>query len=190
MMLVAAIISALTPIIGGITGLWGSKLEKQHELDKAKVDLDVLKENNKFQESMADKEYNRLVKISEIDQEKLELTTASDNLNASYQVFTSAMVPEGTKLAGGKLWLALVIDSFNNLIRPFSTMYYQILLGALMTYTIYFLNTNASTFFTSEALREHLILMFFAILDMVLFQASMSLGWWFGNRGMSLRGKK
>jgi len=189
-MVIAAVISALTPIIGGITGLWGSKIEKKHELEKARVDLDILKENNRLQESLADKEYNRLVKVSEIEQEKLDTLTSADTLKASYEVFSSPMVPEGTKLTGGKLWIALLVDTFNNLIRPFSTMYYQLLLGCLMGYTIYYLNTYASSMFTTEATKEHLILMFFAILDMILFQASMSLGWWFGNRGMSTRGKK
>jgi len=189
-MLIAAVISALTPIIGGITGLWGSKIEKKHELEKAKVDLDILRENNRLQESLADKEYNRLVKVSEIEQEKLDTLSATDTLKASYEIFTSPMVPAGTKLTGGKLWIALACDTFNNLIRPFSTMYYQLLLGSLMVYTIYYINTYASTMFTSDSTKEHLILMFFAILDMVLFNASMSLGWWFGNRGMSIRGKK
>lgn len=182
--------TALSPILGGITGLLGSFVEKRHEVAKAKIDLEVLKENNRLAKSLADKEYARLVKISEIEVEKMTLTTEAESLQKSYEIFTSAMVPEGTKLTGGKLWLALLVDTFNNLIRPFSTMYYQILLGGLMTYTLYYLNTYAPEMLSTPDLKLQLLAILFAIIDMILFLASMSLGWWFGNRGMSLRGKK
>lgn len=182
--------TALSPILGGITGLLGSWVEKRYELQKSKVDLDTLKENNRLAESLADKEYSRLVKIAEIDVEKLNVTADSDALQASYNVFTAPMTPAGTPLSGGKLWLALLIDSFNNLVRPFSTVYYQVLLGGLTMYTVYYLNTYAPGMLTTDEMKLQLLAILFSIIDMILFLASMSLGWWFGNRGMSVRGKR
>lgn len=188
-MLIGAIISALTPIIGGITGLWGSKIEKTHELAKSKVDLDVLKENNRLAESLADKEYNRLVKISEIDQEKLVVATEAESLQKSYEIFTTPMTPKGTPLTGWRLNLAVGIDAFNNSVRPGSTLYYQMLLGVLMTCAVVYIYIHPEMFTTPE-MQSQLIGIIFALIDMILFQAGMSLGWWFGNRGMAQRGKR
>jgi len=137
------LLTGLIPLLGGLTGLIGSVVDKFAEAKKAKADLLILKENNRYSEALADKEYARLVKISEIDIEKLTISTDAALQDKSYEVFTAPMVSSGTKLTGWRLSLAVVTDAFNNLVRPGSTVFYQVMMGLLMAYCVYYLDKYA-----------------------------------------------
>lgn len=183
------ILTGLLPILGSALGLIGSVVDKFAEAKKVKAELEVVKENNRHAEVLADKEYARLEKISEIDLAKMQVTVDGEALSKSYEVFTTSMT-QGQKLTGGKLWFAVVVDTFNNLVRPVSTVYYQILVGSLAAYCIYYLNTYAPDMLKSAEMQKEMLVIIFAIFDAIIFLASTSLGWWFGARGISLRGKK
>lgn len=188
-MSILAGIAGLSSIIGGVTGLVGSVVNKHYALKEAAQKLEERKVDNAHEALMADKEYARLVKISEIDLTKTELIGQNDAWSKSYEVFTTPLT-SGAKLTGWRLSLATCSDVFNSAVRPLSTVYYQLLMGLLGTYAAWYMYNFQDQFFSSSEYTTQLILIIFSIFDMILFQASMSLGWWFGNRGVSRKSGK
>lgn len=166
----------LTSGIGGVlTGLLGTALQKvmdykteklkaQNELDKRKLDIEMMQA-----------EWAARVKVSETEANAKMEAADAEAFAASYNL-EPKIYSEGSSKTPAQVWLLLLLDVFRGSIRPMLTTYLVVLTTLL--------------YFKSAALLSHEIILpgmayelVQEIIGTVLYLTVTVCTWWFGVRG-------
>ena len=148
---------AFGSIIGLVGGYFNRKLDLQlkkldHEHDLKKMDKDL-----EYMEA----EYEQRTRIATIETEGATEVAGYNAMSASYDYAKP----------NGNSW----VDSFSKIIRPFITLAFFF----LTVYIFYTLNSKISISVLSGESMEKVYL---TVIEWILFQAGISIGWWFANR--------
>lgn len=159
--------SAFGSIIGLVGGYFNRKLDLQAKRLDHEHDLKKMEKDLEFMEA----EYEQRTRIADIEATAAVEVTGYNAMTSSYDYAK----PDGNS------W----VDSFSKVIRPFITLAFFFLTG----YIFYTLNMKISISVLSIDIMEKVYL---TVIEWILFQAGISIGWWFANRqsGPSIFGKK
>lgn len=147
--------------MGSLVGLIGGYLNRRLDLEAKKVDhAQELKLKDKDLEFMK-AEYEQRTKVAEIEGATATEVAGYAAMQASYGFAN----PEGSGL----------VDSLSKIVRPLITLAFF----ALTAYIFYQLNSKISISVMSGESMEKVYL---TVIDWVLFQAGITIGWWFANR--------
>lgn len=166
----------LTSGVGGVlSGLLGTGLQKvmeykteklkaQSELDKRKLDIELMQA-----------EAASRIKVAEIDGNARIESADAEAFSASFNL-EPKIYSEGTQKTPAQVWLLLLLDVFRGSIRPMLTTYLVVL-------------TTLLYFKTAALLTHEIILPGMAyelvqeIINTVLYLTVTVITWWFGVRG-------
>lgn len=157
--------------VGSLIGLVGGYFNRKLDLEAKKLDHEHdLKKLDKDLEYMK-AEYEQRTAIATIESEGRTDVAAYGAMSASYDYAK----PDDSSFA----------STFAQLIRPLITLAFF----ALTVYIFYTLNTKISISVLSGESMEKVYL---TVIEWILFQAGITIGWWFANRqsGPSIFGKK
>ena len=165
-------------ILSPIIGLFGGFLTKWMDLKAEKQKADERAAERSHELLVMDKEYLLAEKKMKVESDlKVEELDAAA-LGESYKMFTDKMVPDGTKFTRKQISWALVIDGFNRIIRPISTIYYQLLVAVLFSWSAWELHVRGVDALTTAQFGVLVTEIIFSIIGM----AQTTLFWWFGTR--------
>ena len=170
-----------SPIIGALGGLAQSWLELKKESAKAQERA----AERAHELAVMDREAEIAVKRMTVEQELRNEETQNETFRKSYEVFTKPLLPEGTKLNAAQKWVALFIDSSVTVIRPLCVVYYQLLLAVVAGWAMWILYKDGTPVveipFAQDLMKD--------IIYSIIGLSEMTVGWFFGVRGVSRRGK-
>lgn len=172
----------LGPILGTVGGLFTKWLDLKAEKQKA-----AERDKERAHElTVMDREYTLAEKKLKIESDlKMDEQDAAA-FGESYKIFTDKLTPDGAKLKGKQLSFALFIDGFNRLVRPASTVYYQLGVAVLFSWSAWELHLRGVDALTTEQFGGIVTDIIYSIIAM----AETTLFWWFGIRGSSPRKAK
>lgn len=158
---------AFGTLIGIVGGYFNRKLDLESKKLDHEHDLDLKDKDLEFMQA----EYEQRTRIAEIETEGKTEVAGYNAMAASYDYAN----PKGSG------W----IDSFSKIIRPFITL-------AFFFFTIYLFYTVNQKVSISIISQESIEKIYMTLIEWVLFQSGITIGWWFANRqsGPSIFGKK
>ena len=170
----------LGPILGTVGGLFNRWLDLKGEKQKAEE-----REKERGHElAVMDKEYALAERKATLEASIRESEADARAFEASYQFANERLLPDGTKLTPGQRWLALGVDAFTRLIRPTSTVWYQLALAGVFVWSALELRRRGMDALSAEQLGTLVSEIVYSIVAI----AETTLFWWFGIRGTSKRG--
>jgi len=182
---------------GGATGLLGIFLQRYFDHKGKAQDLEMVKENNRLAEVLADKEnqrvertaeaqervadLNRLSAIGQAAEERAALEAQADAAirNASYENDAARFLTPGVLKSKSK-WVLLsmaIVDAIRGLIRPVLTGY-LVWVSHSMYLDMQALLASKGETLEPAVIKELLVM----IIQTLLYLASMAMTWWFGSR--------
>lgn len=158
--------------IGSLVGLIGGYINRRLDLESKKMDhkqeLDIKDKDLEFMKA----EYEQRTKVAEIEVAGATEVAGYAAMQESYKYAN----PTGDG----------VVDSFSKIIRPFITL-------AFFFLTVYIFMQLSQKLSISIISQESMEKVYLTVIEWILFQAGITIGWWFANRqsGPSiLAGKK
>jgi hypothetical protein len=170
-------------ILGPLLGTAGGLLTKWIDLKEKKIDLEEKQREREHELAVMEKEYILAEKKMTVESSLRLSEQDAATFNESYKIFTDKLTPDGAKLTKKQLSLTLLVDAFNRLIRPISTVYYQLGVAALFSWSAWELHIRGVDALTAEQFGAITTEIIFSIIGM----AQTTLFWWFGIRGGSSR---
>lgn len=158
---------AFGSLIGLIGGYFNRKLDLQIKRLDHEQELKVMDKNLEFMKA----EYEQKTAIATIEGQAATEVAGYNAMTASY----SYAEPTGNTL----------VDKFSRVIRPLITLSFFL----LTVYLFYTLNEKISISVISQ---ESIEKVYLTVIEWILFQSGISIGWWFANRqsGPSIFGGK
>lgn len=169
----------LGPILGTVGGLFNRWLDLKGEKQKA----DERDKERAHELAVMEKEFVLAERKATIEAAIRESEAAARAFEASYQFQNDKLLPDGSKLSPAQRWLALAIDAFSRLIRPASTVWYQLVLAGVFIWAALELRRRGLEALTSKQLGLLVADLVYSIVAL----AETTLLWWFGIRGLSKR---
>jgi len=171
----------LQPLLGMITGLFGTGITEYFNLKKQKLDLEIRKVEMAHEITLSNMESARVEKLAGMELEK-ELSVSADALQAaSYKTDKSLLMP-GMVFTKNQQWMIVLAEVFNRLVRPSSTVFYQLSsTGMFVFFGVMLFKFNDKLLTDVEFIRGSFIM----LVDTTLYLASTCTTWYFGIRGVS-----
>lgn len=167
------------PVLGVIGGLMTRWLDIKAEKQKAEE-----RDKERGHElAVMDKEYILAERQARHESDMRIEEDDAKSFGQSYRVF-SERLSEGVKLTKTQTNWALACDVFNRIIRPISTVYYQLGVAVLFSWSAWELRRRGIDAMTTEQISRVVSEIIYSIIAM----AETTLFWWFGIRGSSKRG--
>lgn len=157
--------------VGSLIGLVGGYFNRRLDLEARKTDhqheLDKMDKDLRYMKA----EYEQRTKVATIEGEAAVNVAGYKAMEESYSYANPT----------GNGW----VDKLSKIIRPFLTLSFFF----FTVYLFYQVNQKISISVVSQVTMEKL---YFTIIEWILFQAGISIGWWFANRqsGPSISGVK
>ncbi len=167
----------LGPIVG-IVGSFGEKFfehkqavleaserakDRQHDLDVMQVEGDLADKRIRVEGEMA---------VNQID---------AQTFGENYKSANTSLVPEGSELTKTQLSWVLAVEIFCKMIRPTTTVMYQVAIAIIFGWSAYNISKAGGDFFTGAEFNE----MFKHLVYSIIGLAETTLLWWYGIRRMS-----
>lgn len=172
----------LGPILGTVGGLFNRWIDLKGEKQKA----DEREKERSHELAVMDKEYAIAERRATLEASIRESEADARAFEASYQFANDRLLPEGSKLSPAQRWLALGVDAFSRLIRPMSTVWYQLALGGVFVWSALELRQRGLEALSAEQFGALVSEIIYSIVAL----AETTLLWWFGIRGTSKRGSQ
>lgn len=163
-------------ILGPILGTAGGLVQKWFDSREKVAD-------RAHELALMDKEIAMADKRADIEKELAREAADSAAFSSSYQYANESLLPGDVKLNSKQTWLALGVEALTRSIRPVATIWYQLALAGVFSWTAYELSKVNGAMLDPTKMQGMLTEIVYSIIG----TAETTLFWWFGIRGTSRR---
>jgi hypothetical protein len=168
-------------ILGPVLGIVGGALEKFTEFKTKQLEMAERALERAHDLAIITKEadilYKQVTLQGEIEVNRIDAESFKD----SYKMHSDSLITEGTKLTEKQVSRILLVELFSRIIRPLSTVLYQVFLAVIFGWAAWNLAQQGSSVFAGSEFKGMFKEMVYSIIGM----AETTLFWYFGVRRMS-----
>ncbi len=172
-------------ILGPVLGVFGSAIEKWFALKEVQEKAKEKALDRAHELAVMEKESDLALKRITVEAEVKQSQAEQESFKTSYSFDSDRLTPDGAKLSRGMLWFTVIGDFFCKMIRPVSTVWYQLAVAAIFSWSALELRRRGVEALTTEEFGA----VFSHIIYSVIGMAETTLFWWYGIRRMSTAGK-
>jgi hypothetical protein len=168
-------------ILGPILGLVGSGIEKYTEHRKEVLKAEEREKDRKHELAVMSMEADLALKRTTVEGAIRKAEGEQKTFDASYHFANDKLLPEGQTLTEKQTNWIVAVEVISKAIRPLSTIWYQVLVAAIFSWSAYTL-VNASAEILSQ---QEVAGIYKEVVFSIIGMAETTLLWWYGIRRMS-----
>lgn len=170
-------------IIGAVTGFLGPIVTQWFHLKEERLKAEERAKDRIHELAVIDKEGEWATKRLTIEGEIRAEEAAQQSFAASYQFGNENLIPDGAKLTPKQMNWVVRVEVFSKAIRPFTTVYYNIVFAVLYSVLAWQIVKTGQVFLSSK---ESIDIFRECTYSMIGLTETCTL-WWYGARKMSKR---